>query len=381
MDVSRLLSTPRTPRIQRSFHPSSPSGSPSIRQYIHLQQKKRSTELSRDEKVEIRALRKYAGFTYPQIAQQTGKSQRQVQLALNSPVTPQKNCYTNRRKNAFSTPEREKLKQWMLSDPSYRYISWRDLRFFLPPEYTRYGETALFSALRRLGFSRRKRPRRIHRTPANERARVRFCKQCLERWPDEKDWENIIFSNKTWATNDPMWKRWVTILDTETPEDFALLRRSPHGWMLWGCFAGAQKGPSFIWEKGYGGINQHNYCSLILPLVRAFFLERGGGYFQQDNAPTHKARLTQDVLKQMGIPVLRWPANSPDLNPIENVWFWMKDWIENHYDLQSLNVQQLREAIEAAWEAVPASFLLELAHSMPRRLRKCIELKGKSTGY
>ena len=83
----------------------------------------------------------------------------------------------------------------------------------------------------------------------------------------------------------------------------------------------------------------------------------------------------------MRIQVVNWPPNSPDLNPIENVWHWMKNWIELHYDIQSLNTVHLRAAIYAAWRAIPPEFLEALASSMVYRLQRVIETGGEKVNF
>ena len=229
-----------------------------------------------------------------------------------------------------------------------------------------------------LGFQRRVQPRRIHLTAANKAHRVRWAQDMLIRFPNPEDWENIGFSDETWAVNDPQWKQWATIHNTEDPDDFALLRRRPNGWMFWGQFAGGKKGPAFFWERQYGGINAVKYQQHIIPLIHQFYQEEGLVLYQQDNAPSHRALSTCFALHQRDIEVMEWPAYSPDIAPIENL---IKSRVEANYDIPSLNLAELREAIWAAWEAIPEDLLLRLAHSMPERLRLVIEKQGEGIRY
>ncbi|KAI5152859.1 hypothetical protein ENBRE01_3070, partial [Enteropsectra breve] len=50
--------------------------------------------------------------------------------------------------------------------------------------------------------------------------------------------------------------------------------------------------------------------------------------FKQDNAPCHKSNYTSRFFTENEINVIEWPAQSPDLNPIENVWAYIDQRLE-----------------------------------------------------
>ena len=168
----------------------------------------------------------------------------------------------------------------------------------------------------------------------------------------------------------------------EDPQEFAKIRHRANGWMFWACFAGRNKGTSLIWDKSWGKINAASYQEHILPLFHQFWLQDHRRVLQQDNAPAHAARATKAFMMQLfpGAEIVTWPPHSPDLNPIEHVWSWMKRWIERTYPIRPTGVS-LKQSIQAAWDAVPEDFLLKLVHSMPRRLQAVINANGGYTGY
>ncbi len=71
--------------------------------------------------------------------------------------------------------------------------------------------------------------------------------------------------------------------------------------------------------------------------------------FQQDFIPTHTAKGTKSWFNDHGVTVLDWPANSPDLNPIENIWGIVKRKMR---DTWHNNADDLKAAIKATWASL-----------------------------
>lgn len=98
-----------------------------------------------------------------------------------------------------------------------------------------------------------------------------------------------------------------------------------------------------------------------------------------DNDGRHHAAPWREAAARMHIEVVPdWSSNSPDFNPEENVWAWMKNFVEKQGPRSEA---ALREAIIAAWNGFPVEDTVHLMDSIPRRLHMAIRRNGGRTGY
>uniref|UniRef100_A0A914DTN0 Uncharacterized protein n=1 Tax=Acrobeloides nanus TaxID=290746 RepID=A0A914DTN0_9BILA len=116
----------------------------------------------------------------------------------------------------------------------------------------------------------------------------------------------------------------------------------------------------------------------LLPYLRRF--RRKNLVFQQDNASIHTSRETLGWLASKNVTLLKWPACSPDLNPIENLWgIIVRHLYANNRQFQS--TEELKQAIVEAYLNISQETLQNLVNSMANRIFQVINRNGGVTDY
>ena len=99
--------------------------------------------------------------------------------------------------------------------------------------------------------------------------------------------------------------------------------------------------------------------------------------FQHDNDPKHTSGVVQRYLANKKVNVMKWLAQSPDLNPIENLWAELNNRITT--ERKPMNEFELFEVLQRGWESVSIEYLHSLIESMPRRCKAVVKAKGMPT--
>ena len=149
--------------------------------------------------------------------------------------------------------------------------------------------------------------------------------------------------------------------------------------MVWAAFSFRGKTDVVFIDTNIGAVQ---YTELLAEHLLPFLEDAypRGAVFQQDNAPAHSAMHTRDWFMENEVVTMDWPARSPDMNPIENAWDILARDVYAH-QRQFCTVEDLKEAIKAAWDRIPAETFQNLAKSMTRRLISLVESRGRPTHY
>ena len=106
--------------------------------------------------------------------------------------------------------------------------------------------------------------------------------------------------------------------------------------------------------------------------------------YQHDKASIHTARECTAYLKKReaaeGFQVLEWPSNSPDLNPIENLWSFLNLQLKNRPE-KPTSKEELWGQLEEEWKKLAGYLLGSLVDSMPQRCQDVIAARGGATRH
>ena len=151
--------------------------------------------------------------------------------------------------------------------------------------------------------------------------------------------------------------------------------------MVWGC----------IWWNGIGVLSKvegrmdaEQYVAILeaglLQNLEESRIPEGDIIFQQDNDSKHTSKRAQRWFEEQDIKLLDWPAQSPNLNPIEHTWNHLKRCLSG-YENASTGVYQLWERMVVEWEKISVKQCQKWIESIPRRIKTVIKAKGAHTKY
>ena len=152
--------------------------------------------------------------------------------------------------------------------------------------------------------------------------------------------------------------------------------KHPDGVMVRGAFSGNPGRANLYFLPKNVTMKGSNYVNVLKDHLLRFWRIHRCNYFIHDGAPAYKAKIVKNYLGDNNINVLEWPCNSPDHNPIENAWNFLKNKIK---ETRSSNINDMVQ--ERKKLSNMDSTYFAYLDSMPKRLQMVINSTGEMTKY
>jgi transposase len=238
-------------------------------------------------------------------------------------------------------------------------------------------------ALRKAGLKAVKKPKKPQLTYAQQQVRKAFA-LAHKDWTVE-DWKRVLWSDETKINrlgSDGLKWAWARKGD---PLSNRLIRETRNfgggSLMFWGCMGWNGTG---LGCKLEGTMTKFVYLDILrdelMGTLEHFGWEPADVLFQQDNASSHKSKVCIKWFEDQGFELLEWPADSPDLNPIENLWSELKRRL-GCYETPPSGVLELWERVQEEWNQIEPEYCQKLIESMPTRMAEVLRNKGGPIDY
>ena len=238
-------------------------------------------------------------------------------------------------------------------------------------------------ALKEAGLKAVVKKKRPRLEPRHIAQRHKFAKK-YQHWTVD-DWKRVIWSDETKVNRlgsdgrKWVWKKRGGVLTRQHVQ--GTVKFGGGSLMMWGCMTAQGVGCACRIDDN---MNAQLYVNILdhefLDTLASCELEVGDVIFQQDNDPKHTSRIARQWFRDNGVEVLEWPAQSPDLNPIEHLWWHLKRQLAA-YETEPTSMHELWERVVVEWGKIPDQVCINLIESMPERVMAVLEAKGGCTKY
>ncbi|QRV99727.1 Transposable element Tc1 transposase [Ceratobasidium sp. AG-Ba] len=216
-----------------------------------------------------------------------------------------------------------------------------------------------------------------------------------------RDWNSAIWCDETSiGTGKPPGRIMVTRQPHEAYLPECLVSSYYSGrdsLMAWGAVAHGVKGPIVVLDmspqtvtstgrRRGGGLNARGYADQVVSGPLKDFWQRltkerdREMFIVEDGAPSHKGKAVQKVREKLGMQRLHHPPNSPDLNPIEPIWYILKKRVAKIPGYRK-NRESLRDAIKQAWDSIGVDEIVKHTGQMNARVEAVKQAKGGHTRF
>ncbi len=136
----------------------------------------------------------------------------------------------------------------------------------------------------------------------------------------------------------------------------------------------------------YNDFHRNHECRVLRvcarerpPAIPAADVSWPRAQFMQDNDPKHVSRCAKSFMEEHGVNWWRTPPESPDLNPIENLWHKLKEHLRAK--VKPMNQSELVDGIESFWATVNREKCTKYIRHLRKVIPEDIEVQGEATGY